>query len=95
LWRWVRVKRSTPRGVVMRTLVHDQAAEEKFVANAFAAQRYPVTYNNIVLVGPKADPAGVKGNDIVSVAGSLSRMHEVAAASLAPRPVLGLRSSTS
>ena len=46
--------------------VHDTAAEEKFVAEGFATKRLPVMYNDFVLVGPKADPAGAKGNDIAA-----------------------------
>jgi len=45
--------------------VHDQAAEEKFVAEGGSVKRYPVMYNDFVLVGPKADPPGVRGRDIV------------------------------
>ncbi|RZL64432.1 MAG: extracellular solute-binding protein [Variovorax sp.] len=54
------------RGDADVLFVHDQAAEEKFVAEGFAARRLPVMYNDFVLVGPKADPAGVKGQDIVA-----------------------------
>jgi len=54
------------RGDADVLFVHDTAAEEKFVAEGFAAKRYPVMYNDFVLVGPKADAAGVKGNDIVA-----------------------------
>jgi tungstate transport system substrate-binding protein len=53
------------RGDADVLFVHDQAAEEKFVAEGGAAKRYPVMYNDFVLVGPKADPAGAKGHDIV------------------------------
>ena len=53
------------RGDADVLFVHDQAAEEKFVADGFAARRYPVMYNDFILVGPQADPAGVKGKDIV------------------------------
>src|SRR4051812_1470610 len=53
------------RGDADVLFVHDQPAEEKFVADGFAARRYPVMYNDFVLVGPKADPAGAKGRDIV------------------------------
>jgi tungstate transport system substrate-binding protein len=52
------------RGDADVLFVHDQVAEEKFVAEGFAARRYPVMYNDFVLVGPKADPAGAKGRDI-------------------------------
>jgi tungstate transport system substrate-binding protein len=47
--------------------VHAKAAEEKFLAEGFSVQRYPVMYNDFILIGPKNDPAGVKGtNDIVT-----------------------------
>ncbi|MGZ5846483.1 MAG: substrate-binding domain-containing protein [Ramlibacter sp.] len=54
------------RGDADVLFVHDQAAEEKYVADGFAPRRYPVMYNDFVLVGPKSDPAGVKGSDIVA-----------------------------
>jgi len=54
------------RGDADIVFVHDQAAEEKFVAEGFGLKRQPVMYNDFVLVGPKADPAGVKGTDIVA-----------------------------
>jgi tungstate transport system substrate-binding protein len=53
------------RGDADVLFVHDRAAEEKYVADGFAPRRYPVMYNDFVLVGPKADPAGVKGGDIM------------------------------
>lgn len=53
------------RGDADLLFVHDPAAEEKFVADGFAAKRYPVMYNDFVLVGPKADPASARGKDIV------------------------------
>ena len=53
------------RGDADVLFVHDRAAEEKYVAEGFAPRRYPVMYNDFVLVGPKSDPAGVKGKDIV------------------------------
>ena len=46
--------------------VHDRVAEDKFVADGFAAKRLDVMYNDFVLIGPKADPAATKGNDIVA-----------------------------
>lgn len=54
------------RGDADVLFVHDQAAEEKFVADGFAAKRHPVMYNDFVVVGPKADPAGARGRDIVA-----------------------------
>jgi tungstate transport system substrate-binding protein len=53
------------RGDADVLFVHDQAAEEKFVADGWSVQRYPVMYNDFVLVGPKADPLGARGKDIV------------------------------
>lgn len=43
-------------------LVHAQAAEEKFVADGWGVKRFPVMYNDFVIVGPKADPAKVAGS---------------------------------
>jgi len=53
------------RGDADVLFVHDTAAEEKFVAEGFSARRYPVMYNDFVLVGPQVDPVGAKGGDIV------------------------------
>ena len=52
------------RGDADVVFVHDQSAEEKFVAEGFGLKRQPVMYNDFVLVGPKTDPAAVKGRDI-------------------------------
>ena len=54
------------RGDADVLFVHDTAAEEKFVAEGFAARRYPVMYNDFVLIGPKSDPAATRGADIVA-----------------------------
>ena len=54
------------RGDADVLFVHDKPAEEKFVADGFAAKRFEVMYNDFILVGPKADPAATKGNDIVA-----------------------------
>ena len=53
------------RGNADVLFVHDQTAEEKMVADGFAVKRFPVMYNDFVLIGPVADPAKVKGKDIV------------------------------
>ncbi|WP_341891476.1 substrate-binding domain-containing protein [Variovorax sp. YR752] len=53
------------RGDADVLFVHDQVAEEKFVAEGFGLERRPVMYNDFVVIGPKADPAGVKGKDVV------------------------------
>jgi tungstate transport system substrate-binding protein len=54
------------RGDADLVLAHDQAAEEKLVAEGFGLVRLPVMYNDFVLVGPTADPAATRGSDIVS-----------------------------
>lgn len=53
------------RGDADVMFVHDKVAEEKAVAEGFAVKRFEVMYNDFVLIGPKADPAKTKGNDIV------------------------------
>ncbi|WP_409970359.1 extracellular solute-binding protein [Piscinibacter sp.] len=52
------------RGDADVVFVHDRAAEETFVAEGFSLAREPVMYNDFVLVGPKSDPAAVKGKDV-------------------------------
>ena len=54
------------RGDADALFVHDQPAEEKFVAEGFGLARQAVMYNDFVLIGPKADPAGVRGKDIAA-----------------------------
>jgi tungstate transport system substrate-binding protein len=49
------------RGDADMLFVHAKAQEEKFVADGFGVKRYPVMYNDFVLIGPKSDPAGIKG----------------------------------
>jgi tungstate transport system substrate-binding protein len=54
------------RGDADVVFVHARSAEEKFVAEGFGVKRFDVMYNDFVLIGPKADPAGVRGGkDIV------------------------------
>ncbi len=53
------------RGDADVLFVHDQVAEEKVVAEGFAVKRFPVMYNDFVLIGPASDPAKTKGKDIV------------------------------
>jgi tungstate transport system substrate-binding protein len=52
------------RGDADVVFVHAKAQEEKFLAEGFAVKRFDVMYNDFVLVGPKSDPAGVKGSNI-------------------------------
>jgi tungstate transport system substrate-binding protein len=55
------------RGDADVVFVHAKGAEKKFVADGFGLKRYPVMYNDFVLIGPKSDPAGVNGSkDIVA-----------------------------
>lgn len=61
------------RGDADLLFVHDQPAEEKYVAEGWGIRRMPVMYNDFVLIGPKADPAGVKGGDIVAALGKLAK----------------------
>nr|WP_232529537.1 extracellular solute-binding protein [Caldimonas thermodepolymerans] len=53
------------RGDADVMFVHDKAAEEKFVAEGYGIKRQPVMYNDFVVIGPKDDPAGVRGKDVV------------------------------
>ena len=60
------------RGDADVLFVHDQVAEEKIVAEGFAVKRHAVMYNDFVLVGPAADPAKVKGKNIME---ALVKLH--------------------
>jgi len=64
------------RGDADVVFVHDQVAEEKFVTEGFGLKRLPVMYNDFVLIGPKADPVGVKGKDIVAALGKVAMANE-------------------
>jgi tungstate transport system substrate-binding protein len=59
------------RGDADVVFVHDTVAEEKFVTEGFSLKRLPVMYNDFVMVGPKSDPAQVKGNDIAAALAKL------------------------
>src|SRR6202008_1997642 len=55
------------RGDADVVFVHAKSAEEKFLSEGESTKRYPVMYNDFVLIGPKSDPAGVTGSkDIVA-----------------------------
>ena len=60
------------RGDADVLFVHDQVAEEKVVAEGDALKRYPVMYNDFVLIGPASDPAKVKGKDITEAMKKIS-----------------------
>jgi tungstate transport system substrate-binding protein len=63
------------RGDADVVFVHDQVAEEKFVAEGFGLRRMPVMYNDFVLIGPKADPFAARGADIVAALQKLAAGH--------------------
>src|ERR1700751_1456909 len=55
------------RGDADVVFVHAKSAEDKFLAEGQSTKRYPVMYNDFVLIGPKSDPAGIGGGkDIVA-----------------------------
>jgi tungstate transport system substrate-binding protein len=52
------------RGDADVVFVHAKSQEEKFLAEGFGVKRFDVMYNDFVLIGPKSDPAGIRGKDI-------------------------------
>ena len=56
------------RGDADVVFVHDKAAELEWLAAGNGVKRYPVMYNDFVLIGPKADPARVAGGKDIAVA---------------------------
>jgi len=79
------------RGDADVAFVHDKLAEEKFVAEGYGVERKEVMYNDFVLIGPKADPAKVAGNDIML---GLRRIATMDAASRPPFVSRGDKSGT-
>ena len=63
------------RGDADVVFVHDQPAEEAFVAQGFGVKRYPVMYNDFVLIGPQADPAKIAADKDI-----LDALRKIAAA---------------
>jgi tungstate transport system substrate-binding protein len=60
------------RGDADVVFVHARSAEEKFLAEGFGVKRYPVMYNDFVLIGPQSDPVGITGTtDIVAALAAL------------------------
>src|ERR1051325_5009031 len=60
------------RGDADVVLVHAKSAEEKFLSEGFGVKRFPVMYNDFVLIGPANDPARIKGSkDIVAALKSI------------------------
>ena len=56
------------RGDADVVFVHDRPAEDRFMAEGEGVKRYPVMYNDFVIVGPRSDPAHVKGGKDVLAA---------------------------
>jgi tungstate transport system substrate-binding protein len=54
------------RGDADVVFVHAKSLEEKFVSEGNGVKRNPVMYNDFVIIGPKNDPAGIKGKDLVT-----------------------------
>ena len=64
------------RGDADVVFVHARAAEEKFLAEGQGVKRYPVMYNDFVLIGPKSDPAKVGGSkDILAALRKIEASH--------------------
>ena len=60
------------RGDADVLFVHDRGGEDKLVAEGWGKKRSDVMYNDFVLVGPKTDPAGIRGGDIAAALARLA-----------------------
>jgi len=49
------------RGDADVVFVHARSLEDKFIAEGYGVERFPVMYNDFVLIGPKSDPAKIGG----------------------------------
>jgi tungstate transport system substrate-binding protein len=76
------------RGDADVLLVHDRAAEDKFIAEGYGVERRDVMHNDFVLIGPKADPAKLK------TAKDATEAFKLLAASSAPFVSRGDKSGT-
>jgi tungstate transport system substrate-binding protein len=56
------------RGDADVVFVHARSLEENFVADGFGVKRFPVMYNDFIVIGPNSDPAGIKGQKDVAAA---------------------------
>jgi tungstate transport system substrate-binding protein len=64
------------RGDADVVFVHAKPTEEKFLAAGEGVKRYPVMYNDFVLIGPKSDPAKVRGGkDILAAFKKIEEAH--------------------
>jgi len=59
------------RGDADVVFVHAKAQEEAFVSEGSGVKRYPVMYNDFVVIGPSSDPAGVRGKEITAALGAI------------------------
>jgi tungstate transport system substrate-binding protein len=62
------------RGDADVVFVHAKAQEDKFVADGFGVKRFPVMYNDFVLIGPKNDPAGI--NETKDIAAAFTKIKD-------------------
>jgi tungstate transport system substrate-binding protein len=76
------------RGDADVVFVHAKSAEEEFLREGYGVQRFPVMYNDFVLIGPRSDPAGIAGGK-----DTLDALHKIKNAS-APFVSRGDRSGT-
>src|SRR5205823_5772012 len=64
------------RGDADVVFVHARAAEEKFLAEGQGVKRYPVMYNDFVLIGPKSDPSQIaRSKDILAALKKVEASH--------------------
>jgi len=61
------------RGDADVVLVHDPDAEQAFVAEGFGVTRHLVMYNDFLVAGPAADPAGARGKDVLQALRAIAR----------------------
>ncbi|EGJ50128.1 substrate-binding domain-containing protein [Desulfocurvibacter africanus] len=54
-------------------LVHAPSAEKKFVEQGFGDMRTEVMYNDFVIMGPKSDPAKVKGKSVAEALAAIRK----------------------
>jgi tungstate transport system substrate-binding protein len=58
-------------------MVHAPPAEKKFVSHGFGVDRREIMYNDFVIIGPEADPAGIKGKSIKNTLQTVTAKHAV------------------
>jgi tungstate transport system substrate-binding protein len=56
------------RGDADVVFTHAKSAEQAFVTEGQGVKRYPVMYNDFVLIGPEGDPAGIRGMKDIAMA---------------------------